>query len=414
MRCPLYLSACSVFDGSNSLNPVNSNTRQRVPELGLSTTLRLALFARDPARRGFSLLQLVGALAIMAILAMMLIPSVIQQLNSANATKEAANLVEFRKAWCQAILLNKAISNYPAIPDQIASQMAVPLTAIKTTPQGRSRVFLVDPALSLPRTGGPTNLPFIQSSNNGLTGPPKSARIMILSVLSGTNPPVASGVPAANVFDAIWNTAANSIPHLPAAGWPASGRDICIERINVEPLFNQLILINHDSTNSATFSIDSTNTTAVPLGGLGWNNFYFSGSVVGLCSNTIPETRYVLSRSISYVFENGAWRGDISSGQNDPNAAAFSATATRFFNATPNPAAGLASGKGSSQIGVLACMYSYMFDYTLWATETPSFSDHKVGGAIDAVPEYAMVMGSGALLTTLNDSSDGTKGILQK
>jgi hypothetical protein len=58
-------------------------------------------------------------------------------------------------------------------------------------------------------------------------------------------------------------------------------------------------------------------------------------------------------------------------------------------------------------------MYSYMFNYTLWATETPAFSDHQVGGAVDAVPEYQMIMGAGALADILDDASNATKGILQ-
>ncbi len=364
------------------------------------------------------MIEFIGVLAVIALLAAIIIPSVIREVDQATVTNETADLAAFQQAWSQAILQNRAISNYTGIPNQIASQLALPLSKITTTSRNRTRSYLIDPALSLPQSGGTTNLPYVQSNNDGLVAAPTSARVLIVSVLSGTNPPIASGVPSSTNFNAIWNTGANAVPATTGGGWPANGREICIQRINLVPLFNQLILINHDSANDPRFSIDGATPSPVTVtnGVFFPNSFYLNGSVVSLCTNTTSLTRYILTRSISYVFENGAWQGGIAAGQNNTNAAGFTAAATTFFNATPNPAVGAANGKGSSQIGVLACMYSYMFDYTLWATETPSFSDHKPNplNPIAQVPEYRMVMGTGdGVKTVLDDSSNSTKGILQ-
>jgi type II secretory pathway pseudopilin PulG len=365
--------------------------------------------------RAFSLIQLIGVLAIIAIIVSLMVPNVIREMDQAMYTREYADLAEFQKALTNAIVKNRVISNYDGIPNQIAGELATPLAKITSTPYNRPRAFLVDPSLSLMRGSGVSNLPYAQTTNGGVVSRPLNARMLIVSVLNGTVP-LSSGVPSSTVFNAIWNTALNSVPTLPSSGWPTSGREVCIQRINLEPLFNQLILINHDATNNPGFSIDSMSTgniTGVTTNGYGWNNYYLNSSVVGLWQGSSLLNRYILNRNISYVFEYGAWRGSISAGPNNTNASAFMTAAEAFYESPANPDAGDANGKGSSQIGVLACMYSYMFNYTLWATETPAFSDHQVGGAVDAVPEYQMIMGAGALADILDDASNATKGILQ-
>jgi hypothetical protein len=66
--------------------------------------------------------------------------------------------------------------------------------------------------------------------------------------------------------------------------WAGSGNDLRVKKLNLGPLFHQVILINHDVVNSAYFSIDSTNAVVVSTSprGLGWNAYYLDGTVLGL------------------------------------------------------------------------------------------------------------------------------------
>ena len=175
-------------------------------------------------------------------------------------------------------------------------------------------------------------------------------------------------------FSNIWNTPPSTTPADSTwSAWKGNGRDVVIQRINLQPLFNQLILINHDAAGAATFSIDHTNVTVVPTIGTGWNSYYLSGSIVGLCnSNGIPMTRSMLTCNISYVFESGVWNAQIINGTQSTNATGLTTNASSFFNSMWNPQANSAGGKGAlTNPSVLASMANFMLDYTLYANENP-------------------------------------------
>ena len=110
-------------------------------------------------------------------------------------------------------------------------------------------------------------------------------------------------------------------------------------------------------------------------------------------SNFNVRTRYLLSRNISFIFESGAWRGQIQGGETFSNpegasASAFLTLATAFYNAPVNPGA----QSGASPNAVLVSMYTFMFDYVFWATQCPNFDYHGcTGGNPQNLPEYNML-----------------------
>jgi prepilin-type N-terminal cleavage/methylation domain-containing protein len=313
----------------------------------------------------FTLIEMVGVLAIIAILASIMVPVVIRQIDRAAWTKEVSDLSAISNALVLQALRGHSIPDSTAGPtgwgQAVGSWLNRPASQITSTPRNFARVFLIDPSLSSSGLG----LPYHQTGNFGLTNPPTNSRLIIVSTLAVSDPPVSSGASlSVPDFQAIWDTPQSAKPAT-SMKWPMNGDDICIQRINLEPLFYQLLLVNRWSDANATFSIDANNPTNVAAGGFGYSSYYLDSTVVNLSSNNLVEACCLLKRNTSFVFENGAWQGQVISSPPSTNQATlFAISASLFFNAPLNP---LMGGKGSSQSAVLGAMYNYMLDYTMWA-----------------------------------------------
>jgi prepilin-type N-terminal cleavage/methylation domain-containing protein len=341
-------------------------------------------------RQGFSLIEMIGVLAVIAVVAAMLAPAFIKRIDRAARTKETADLNAIGDAYIQSILRNKIIPSDTSWAAAVASQMSLPTTAIATNARRYARAFLIDQDLRI--DGTVPALPYAQTTN-GTTTKPVSPRLIIISSLD-RNLPLSSGLHSRENFTNIWNAAEDAIPAAPAFnGWTGKGEDLRIKRLNLEPLFHQLILINHDSTTTPKFDIDNTGILGVTTNGAGWNSYYLDGTVLGLRDgNGVVQTRYLMKRSISFVFESGSWRGQLSGGKPISGAALeFLNRAATFIDNDLNWRA----PAGASQYSALVAMYTYLFMYTLWANECPHFDDHG-NSSVASQPEYQMLDDQGA------------------
>jgi type II secretory pathway pseudopilin PulG len=337
----------------------------------------------------FTLIEAMGVVAVIAVLAAVLAPSVIRRVDRAASTRETAELQAIADSYTQYVLRTKTVPGPNTWASVVASEMSVPVSTIATNMRRYARVFLIDTNLNINGSG----LPYTQTTN-GTTAKPANARLLFVSALAGALP-IASGVPSGAEFNAIWNTAEGAKPST-WTSWAGSGDDLRIKRLNLEPLFHRLILVNRDINNPAFFSIESTNTMAVPTNprGLGWDRYYLDGTIVTLnATNGVVASRYRLKRSMSLVFDSSAWPDEES-----PSGPAYSGQGAEFVNhvlgfssAPLNPYA----GKGGTQIGIIIGMYTFMFDYALWAKpwdECPHFPWHGQSGSNpQGVPEYDML-----------------------
>jgi hypothetical protein len=257
--------------------------------------------------------------------------------------------------------------------------------------RGITRAFLVDQNLSI----GGAGLPYTQT-NNGVAKP-TSARVMFVSSL-GRALPISTGVPSSTEFNAIWNTAEGAKPTTATwTNWAGTGEDLRIKKLNLEPLFYQLILVNHSGSTNVVprYAIDNSGSAVVPAGPIGLDKYYLDSTVVGLLDkNGQVQNRHLLKRNISFMFESDAWRGQIQGDQQSYSASGsdFYNHAVTFFSRPTNPWGDQAHG--SSQWGVMIAMYTFMFDYTFWANECPHFDRH--GNGLNSVPEYILLDNQGA------------------
>jgi type II secretory pathway pseudopilin PulG len=351
---------------------------------------------------------MIGALAVIAILAAMLLPVVVKRLDQAAWTKEMSDLGAIGNALTQQTLQSNTIPDQNGWAAATANWLIQPIANITNNPRHFNRYYLIDPGFTL---SGVT-LPFVQANNVGLANCPTNTRVLVVSTVGRANLPLTSGTWAN--FSDIWNTPRYAKPATLAA-WPGTGEDICIQRLNFEPLFHQLILVNEDAASPAQFFINNSSLTNVAVGVNPWNQWYLDGTVVSLCTTSgMPAIRYVLKSSASFVFEYGAWLGQPGLGPGPPSSSTnltwlFSAAAVNFYNAPWNSSTAADGGKGGTQSAVLAALSDFMLTYTMWADASPPFATPGVSDRGNIPIVQSMTIQAGNIDTY---SGNGPSGLL--
>src|ERR1051325_2291135 len=126
-----------------------------------------------PANDGLTLIEIIGVLAVISILAAVAFPAIVRQVDRANATKESAQLTAMADALSRSVVRTKTLPAVNGMTTAIAAEASLAQSQVTTTACGTGRVFLIDPALTLGMA-----LPYMQSGNNGLPVPPSNARVL--------------------------------------------------------------------------------------------------------------------------------------------------------------------------------------------------------------------------------------------
>jgi type II secretory pathway pseudopilin PulG len=351
---------------------------------------------------GFTLIETIGVLAIVAILAAVLLPSVVKQVDRAAWVRESGDLSSISNALIMSILTSKTIPDASGWPAAVASQMAMPVSSITTTPRGITRYFLIDPSLSI-KGGG---LPYTQTPSGSSTQP-SSARVMFVSTIAT---PLKAADLAAAKFNAIWDTPVGQKP----SGWTWTGNadDLRIQRVNITPLFHRLKLVDIASSSIGEFAIDGLPSppSGVPTGGVGQDAYYLDGTFLSLCDvSGAEQARHIVTGDISFVFDDGAWRLQPDSG------VLPSSLATSYGQDVDNFLASLRSSsavKGTAQDSVAMILNLYMSAYTSWANDNPCFTSWSASSPNQAAFWAMLQQAQGSIYSTL-DTVSGSKGLLK-
>ena len=130
-----------------------------------------------PVCRAFTLIEMIGVLAILAILATIIVSTTTQRLYIAAVNLESTTQVRYAAALQGSILRNRYIPGTNDWATTIAVELGVNTASITINPRNLPRCFLIDPNASL-------LLPYDQGNNNVPTNPPALLRVMIVSSLS--------------------------------------------------------------------------------------------------------------------------------------------------------------------------------------------------------------------------------------
>jgi type II secretory pathway pseudopilin PulG len=294
-------------------------------------------FGSAAARLGFTLIEVIGILAVLAILATVVLSTTTSSLDTAAANLENTNLVNYAAALQNSILRNRYIPGKNDWFTVIATELGVNVSSVTNTARNLPRYFLIDPAIQIGANAAGV-LPYAQSNLflNGASGQMTnliSPRVMIVSSValspSTQFPPfVTSGTLSETNFNNLWNWTDQSL-NAPS-DWPTSwnnyGRDLLVQRINLAPLFVHLTLQNYPppplSTIQGQYAIDRWATNPVP------NSPYYNGVNAYLLKSTVlsllqdvgsggtPQADQVLSRDASFFYIQQVWRGTLAYGTN--------------------------------------------------------------------------------------------------
>src|SRR5437867_2181421 len=130
-----------------------------VPPLHHSYT---PLLRRPASERAFSLIELIGVLAVMAILAAVLAPALIRQMDKIAGDQESAALKSFSDALQTSAMRSRYIPSYTNWPSIVAAELGVDIAYVTNSPRKQPRLCLIDSTLQIGNNTG--FLPYTQTS----------------------------------------------------------------------------------------------------------------------------------------------------------------------------------------------------------------------------------------------------------
>jgi prepilin-type N-terminal cleavage/methylation domain-containing protein len=338
---------------------------------------------------GFTLIEMIGVLAIIAILATVVLFSTTRRVDVAAANLERANLADYAAALESSILRNRYIPGPNEWASVIAAETGASIASITNSPRNTPRYFLVDPALQI-GTNTASDLPYAQSNlvfaigTSNQTIQPVSPRIMIVSTISTALPGIITGTSVRpDVFRNLWNWTDHS--PTPPANWPTDwngrGTDLIVQRVNLTPLFIHVVLQNYPPPPfggaQGRYAVDRLPVPpyTVPNAGNGVDIYLLRSSLLGLYQDAPAggalQAEQILNRDSTFFYIQGVWRGSLAFGTNltqttseaSSMGSVFYATAQAFLSSPyyTNAANGLTPPK------VVNSMSNFMFAYINWA-----------------------------------------------
>jgi len=315
------------------------------------------LSARTRSGAAFTLLELLGAFAIIALLLGVVAQSALARMQQANRDNESAQLTRIVGA------LERGISHTLVVPGPsqwvaaVAAELAQPASEISTNRQGEPRILLVDPRIEIgPIAGG--ILPYAQSAA-GTRSPQRVRFLLVTSV--GTPLPELSGV----TFDALWDAPEGALPSSWPAQWPGNAADVLVARLDLEPLFFRVVLNNHDLVGT-TYSVGTA--PALDLSSFQTREFWLiRGSRLNLhYSDGQLQSAELVGEDAGFCFESGQWSRGLRNGRGLPGVTTLTDLANAFLNtASALPPSRLRT-RGSPQ-AILHSFHLFMSTYSLWA-----------------------------------------------
>ncbi|MBK6657044.1 MAG: prepilin-type N-terminal cleavage/methylation domain-containing protein [Proteobacteria bacterium] len=249
---------------------------------------------------GFTLIEMIGVLAIISTLAAVLVPNVVKTVDEAVMDAEGKDLTTLASALDTYTSTNKRIPNAAGWVAALAGVTSMSSNKINLNERGFTRGYYVDPRFFT--TTATAFAGYTQTS--GRTSAPFSPRIMIVSDLT-RNAPAAPTTAAA--FNAIWNQT--------AAATVKEGTRVRVQRMHLGSTFVPVLLTNQ-FTSAVGYSIEAGGAISLPAvgagGGTGVTRYLIKGSKVSLRKPPFPTgalERAVLangSRELSYVSSGGA------------------------------------------------------------------------------------------------------------
>jgi type II secretory pathway pseudopilin PulG len=350
------------------------------------------------------MIEMIGVLAVLAILATIIISATPRQLDVVATNLESTNLVNYANALQNSILRNRYIPGTNDMAQVIATELGMDVKDVNINGRYNQRAFLSDPDMQFYTNGAfldsthlVTRGPWQQNIGGaflvppgatatyggGSNNPPQKVRLMIVSSLTKGLPGTLATLNA-NDFNQVWATTDDGLPNVSVfSGYGFGVDDLKVQRIDLSPLFVHLILYNYNYPASSVgqFTIDPDRVGAiintVPNGQYGIDTYFLRSTVLGLLKSTSAggtlDANQILNRDTSFAYALDTWRSSINLGEGvDPKAALFGnalwAVAQVFQSSPANSLAVVNFGKQVTPPIVVTNIWMFMSNYVYWAS----------------------------------------------
>lgn len=356
---------------------MTQTTQSPLPDAGGSISGEAAYTVPTPSgrRAGFTLIELMGIIAVMTVMMLALMPALIRQSVRASRTMEMESLRKLGQGLRDYIVSTRQIPGSNTVVAAVAGQLGWLPSAVTTSSRGRTRYLIVDPGF---RVGSPAAAPPFTQGTGGSGSPVRPRFLIIGSVGMPITIDIYNGAATStNTFDQIWNSEEGVAP----GGWAGGGtwEDIVIQRVNLEATFIPIIL-NNNAPTMGRYSVDNTNSH-VALGSNPFNASFLIGTTLGLHSDDgflqtllvvqdVPRltnsSPYFVSHS--FVYEKGVWRGRLFMSDDDDRNQLCGKHLQSAYDKFMDGPANTYQCYGVTQSSVTRCMHKYMSNYVKWAT----------------------------------------------
>jgi type II secretory pathway pseudopilin PulG len=321
---------------------------------------------RNEATTAMTLVEVIGVLAVTAVLAGVLIPVALRILDRIAHDKEAASLRTLGDAFQMSIMKTRSIPAQAGWPQFIATNAGIDVYSVTNNLRKRTRVLVFDKG----STWFLANLPYSQSASS-CTAIPDKPRVMLASSIAGQLPFTDL---TAGQFDSLWNTPEGSLP----AGLGLNGDpyDVQIQRMNLAPLFVNLLVSTYKpgTYGNGYFGFENKAPLNPAPYGAGVSAYYLRGTVLNLCTsadtNIPPVHTQILQEDSSFVFETNVWESSIVGPIPVLGSGDLASVVDAFLKAYPNPNAFYYTNNfyRTQQFLVASTMAGFMSNYYAWAT----------------------------------------------
>jgi len=267
--------------------------------------------------RAFSLIEMIGVLAILSIVAAIITPNLARRISRLNGDREDEALTVLAEGLTRHVRTYQSVPGANSWVTNVSSLTGLSLNDVRyvrPADTATARVYLIHP--SFYPTNAATSDPLYTQASSGASSV-TNARILIVSChKSGLTLPVSSGkASSASVFDAIWNWNWDVSTKAPPSGWTGNwtgnGEYLHVQRINLAPLFNHVTFSNAEfptiypsiQVNSASLTLNTTSAVdTIYLQGTALRLFKDSGAGAGMDFSVRVET------AVNFLYEDGIWR----------------------------------------------------------------------------------------------------------
>jgi len=306
---------------------------------------------------GFTAIELIGVLSVIAVLAAAIMPNVIRKIDRAMSERETSDLAVMANGLVQTIKRDKIIPATNSVATAMAKYLDLSLSQVKTNSRGFARAILVDPNFSTPIAGNNLRSSSYQESNTDSTNVPSNTRVLVMSTIAQ---PAVSTI--SDSFATIWNTSLNTSPPT----WTGKLDDLRIQRLDLGSLFHKLFLLNIDTNNAGYFTLEANAVSSVAPNGGAITLYVLDGTALSLYAggnnSSNLQTRMILVDDQSFSYQNGRWGTDLSQGDLNESLGDFGTWVAKFLAASPPPY----PDNHASPQAVVDQFYTYLWAYWVW------------------------------------------------